>query len=153
MEKNKSNKPDVFKEALADSAKNIIKGANEIQEITDKELPVKLEDVDIEQQMLALQHSKEGDKWDNLSKYMSGEGSERLLLELKKSPGKDFVRNYLKALEHFKPKLMRSEIAPASDMDRTINIQIVQVTKDGGTRVVGIDGGLIVEGDSENTED
>lgn len=122
-------KNDIFKKAAEDSLKQSLTKA---EEDTVKEVEI------IAQEALALAQTTEGDKWDNLTGYINGDGAERLLVELKAMPSKDYVRNYLKLLEYFKPKLVRSDINPDEDIDRTINVQLIQQLPSGEKRVVTI---------------
>ena len=120
-------KDDIFKQAAEASLKNM------------KATPLDVEEVDQpNQEELALEQTEKGDKWDNLSEYMNGAGATRLLTELKAMPSKDYVRNYLKLLEHFKPKLVRSEISPGDEEDRVINVNMMQKLPDGEIRTITI---------------
>jgi len=59
--------------------------------------------------------------WDVLKNMIEGRYAKRFMKALDSMPDKDFVRNYLKVLEHFKPKLMREE-GKGQIEDSTINI-------------------------------
>ena len=133
-EKQKENKEtlDVFEESLKESSDNLIKV---LMPQSLKAEPIN-DSFEESQMHLACVQTEEGDKWDNLASYVNGDGAERLMKELKAMPGKDYVRNYLKLLEHFKPKLVRSETTPLEEVDRTINVQIVQALENGQTRII-----------------
>ena len=49
-------------------------------------------------------------QWDLLKKMIDGSLTERFIEVISAMPDKDFARNYLKLLEHFKPKVTRTEI-------------------------------------------
>lgn len=128
------DKDDIFKRA-AEQSFNEIK-VTPTQEYLDEEEEDRLEE--ISQSDLALYQSEEGDKWDNLSEFVTGAGATRLLKELKAMPSKDYVRNYLKLLEHFKPKLVRSQISPGDEEDRVIQVNMMQKMPDGEIRTITI---------------
>jgi len=131
------DKDDIFKRAAAQSL-------NEVGKLDKEAIPVPVENYDdydeeeISQSDLALYQSEEGDKWDNLSEFVTGAGATRLLTELKAMPSKDYVRNYLKLLEHFKPKLVRSQISPGDEEDRVIQVNMMQKMPDGEIRTITI---------------
>ena len=124
------DKDDIFKRAAEQSF-------NEIK-VTPTEEYLENEEEEISQSDLALYQSEEGDKWDNLSEFVTGAGATRLLAELKAMPSKDYVRNYLKLLEHFKPKLVRSQISPGDEEDRVIQVNMMQKMPDGEIRTITI---------------
>jgi len=125
-------KDDIFKQAAEQSFKDI-----KISPLEEEEEEVNIAEVSTQDEM-ALEHTEKGDKWDNLSEYMNGAGATRLLTELKAMPSKDYVRNYLKLLEHFKPKLVRSEISPGDEEDRVINVNMMQKLPSGEIRTITI---------------
>lgn len=89
----------------------------------------------IEERSIAMQ--KEGTtQWDILQKMIEGDFTERFINELQAMPGKDFVKNYLKMLEHFKPKLTRQDKGEAERPDLTINIQTMIINPDTGEQEV-----------------
>jgi len=124
------DKDDIFKRAAEQSF-------NEIK-VTPTEEYLEDEEEEISQSDLALYQSEEGDKWDNLSEFVTGAGATRLLTELKAMSSKDYVRNYLKLLEHFKPKLVRSQISPGDEEDRVIQVNMMQKMPDGEIRTITI---------------
>lgn len=77
-------------------------------------------------------------QWDILKNMIEGDLTERFISELQAMPGKDFVRNYLKLIEHFKPKLTRAEEGSTDKFDTTINIQTVIINKLGEKEIVDI---------------
>jgi len=80
-----------------------------------------------------------GDKgWDDVSEYMETEGSERLLHELMTMKGAAFVKNYLKLLEFFRPKLIRSNNNPLDNLDTNMTITIMQKSSDGEVKSLEI---------------
>ena len=125
-------KDDIFKQAAEQSFKDI-----KISPLEEEEEGTSMAEVFTQDEM-ALEHTEKGDKWDNLSEYMNGAGAIRLLTELKAMPSKDYVRNYLKLLEHFKPKLVRSEISPGDEEDRVINVNMMQKLPSGEIRTITI---------------
>lgn len=130
------NKDDVFSEALKES---LIE--EEKVEVPESEITIPDNNAEIQrlsQEALALSHTIEGDPWDDLAKYMNGAGAQRMIAELHSMSSKDFTRNYLKILEHFKPKLVRSDSSPDEETDRTINIKLTQMTSDGEIRTIDI---------------
>ncbi len=124
------NKDDIFKKAAEDSLKNGLSKVEEEQILEQAEIAT--------QEALALAQTSEGDKWDNLTKYINNDGADRLLKELQSMPSKDYVRNYLKLLEYFKPKLVRSDINPDDDIDRTITVELVQQLPSGEKRIMTV---------------
>ena len=124
-----SNENDIFKKAAQES---ITASLKVMQTAVDESIEVK-ED---EQTEIAIQHVGEGDKWDNLAKYVNGDGADRLVKALIGMGDRDFVRNYLKLLEHFKPKLTRSDQSPDEEANRTITIELVQQLPDGEKRII-----------------
>lgn len=91
-----------------------------------------------ENEQLAIEHSAEGSKWDNLAKYIDGDGADRLLKELKAMSGKDYVRNYFKALEHFRPKLTRVESKPVDQVDKQINVTLYKQKDNGEVELINL---------------
>ena len=75
-------------------------------------------------------------QWDVLKGMMEGEFAERAIQELRAMPGKDFLRNYLKVLEHFKPKLTRQDEGEVEKPDLTINIQTMIINPQTGEQEV-----------------
>lgn len=125
---------DIFEKAAQDSIKNSLKAVDpmpiEAVPIEDKE------DETLEE--LALMHTSSGDKWDDIASFINGSGADRFLREIKACSSKDYIRNYLKILEHFKPKLTRADISPEDEADRSIEIELVQKLPSGEIRTVTI---------------
>jgi hypothetical protein len=69
--------------------------------------------------------------WDILSNMISGGFTKRFIEAMDTMPDKDFVRNYIKIIEHFKPKLIRSEGAKDDRPDNIINIQQMIINEKG----------------------
>lgn len=128
------NDNDIFKKAAENSARESLERAAKTIEDTAKKIK-ETPNIMTQSEIAEYQVAK-GDKWDNLAEYINGEGAERLLLELKNMGGKDFTRNYLKLLEHFKPKLTRSDHSPEDEADRTITVELVQQLPSGEKRVI-----------------
>jgi len=78
-------------------------------------------------------------QWDLLKKMVDGSLTERFINVISQMGDKDFARNYLKLLEHFKPKVTRMEGGELEQQDTTINIQTVIVNADGEKEVILID--------------
>lgn len=132
-------KDDIFKEAARQSLEGIPMSSAEIEkELKEAESGLQSATHMSDAMAMAMEHTIKGDKWDNLAEYVSGDGAQRLLDELKVMNARDFVRNYLKLLEHFKPKLVRSDSSPNDDIDRTIQVELVQQLPDGEMRIINI---------------
>lgn len=141
MSKDEKEKNSIFDEALQNSlsSQEIGEELSKVQEgigvpITDAEETIK----QLSQEALALSATISGDPWDDLSKYINGAGAQRMIAELHAMNSKDFARNYMKILEHFKPKLVRSDSSPEDDMDRTINIELTQKLPSGEVRTINL---------------
>lgn len=70
-------------------------------------------------------------QWDLLKKMIDGSLTEKFIGIIGDMPDRDFVRNYLKLLEHFKPKLIRGEDDNAVKEDTVIHIQAVILNQAG----------------------
>lgn len=128
---------DVFGEALKNSIKESIDNKSEE---TEEGVDISNDNsiVSMSQQAIALSKTIEGDPWNDLSKYINGAGAQRMIAELHGMNSKDFSRNYLKLLEHFKPKLVRSDSSPEDDVDTDININLTQQLPDGEIRTISL---------------
>lgn len=63
-------------------------------------------------------------QWDLIRRTVEGSMTKRFIDIMFNMPDKDFARNYLKILEHFKPKLTRAELINENTEDNSININI-----------------------------
>ena len=122
----KDNANDIFIKAATDSVLN-----SGLAKVKSKE-----EELQDSNEELSKKHTSEGSKWDNLAKYIDGDGAQRVMDELKSMGGRDFVRNYLKVLEHFRPKLTRVEAKPIDEVDTVINIQLVKLDVNGNKVII-----------------
>ena len=77
-------------------------------------------------------------QWDLLKRMIDGSLTERFIEVISAMPDRDFARNYLKLLEHFKPKVTRTEGAEIEKDDKDINIQMVFLNKNGETQVLDV---------------
>lgn len=108
---------DIFGEALKDSITNNQIITNSIVNIgTDKDKIVgiikeRLEDNETQ--------------WDLLSRMVDGGMTERFIEIMRQLPDREYAKNFLKMLEHFKPKLTRSEYNLDKGIDNTIRVEIV----------------------------
>lgn len=134
MAKDNENKEDyLFHEAAMDSAFNSFVVKNK-----EDELPKKIEGennirVEIERRL------KEGETdWDALRRLMEGGFTDRFIQALNNMGDKDFVRNYLKLLEHFKPKLIRASLGETDKPDTVIQVQTVIRHEDGSKEIIDI---------------
>lgn len=123
-----SKDEDIFNEAIKNSINEALKKQEHKEESN--------ENSENSNELLSIQHTEEGDKWDNLAKYVNGDGADRLVKSLQGMGDRDFVRNYLKLLEHFKPKLTRSDNLPEDEGNRTITIELVQQLPTGEKRTI-----------------
>jgi len=128
---------DVFGEALKNSIEENInkkpeKPDGDVEVSNDKSI------VSLSQDAIALSKTIEGDPWNDLSKYINGAGAQRMIAELHVMSSRDFSRNYIKLLEHFKPKLVRSDSSPEDDIDTDININLTQQLPDGEIRTISL---------------
>lgn len=112
MAKKKDKVIDIFEEAS-------LEVVNEINE-TNKPV-VFVKEVNINQQNISNPNAK---NWNELKKAMDNEHAERFNNILHALPDREFVRVYLKAMEFFKPKVVRTKADRPAEDDRTINIQI-----------------------------
>lgn len=62
--------------------------------------------------------------WSQMKKAMDNEHAEKFNSILSQLPDREFVRVYLKAMEFFKPKVIRVAGDRGDKVDKTINIQI-----------------------------
>ena len=68
---------------------------------------------------------EEGDnEWDLLAKDMSGKFAKRIRDEMESLSGREFIRNYLKLVEYFKPKMTRQEEVDTSEEDNKLIIEV-----------------------------
>jgi ABC-type transporter MlaC component len=128
--KEDNNEKDVFHDAAMNAALE-----NALSEgLKEKEDDKKEDDDDDKKALLAEVEKRvvDGDsQWDILNKMISGGFTDRFIKAMIAMPDKDFVRNYLKVIEHFKPKLTRSEGAREDQPDTIINIQTMIINKNG----------------------
>lgn len=123
-----NNEKDVFHESIMDSiANNVAKEHDEIILLNNK------------QELLAeiQRRLEKGEtQWDKLKGLIENGLTERFIRVISEMPDKDFVRNYLKLLEHFKPKLVRASEGEVDKPDTIINIQTVIVNPETGEKEI-----------------
>lgn len=128
MENNRE-KEDVFRESIDDAIKKQMAESTKSLVLNNPSLVAKIKE-----------RLEEGDtQWDLLRKMIDGSLTERFIEILMNMPDRDFARNYLKLLEHFKPKITRSEGGSESDNDLTVNIQMVVLNESGEKKVITVD--------------
>lgn len=128
MSKKQKNEKEIFEEALADSLQAQLKAVAETAGL-EKEtlLPI------------IKERLEEGEtQWDLLRRMIDGSMTERFLRAIDGMSDKEFVRNYLKLLEHFKPKITRTEPGEDDKRDNTINVQIVMLDEKGEQKILDI---------------
>lgn len=76
--------------------------------------------------------------WTNLIRDMNGKHAKRFNQILGTLSDREFMKNYLKSLEYFKPKMVRQDLKFDDTVDRTININVVQINKEGNINIVKI---------------
>jgi hypothetical protein len=111
----KENKPYEFKseDIFMEAAKQTIN-----RTITIKE-------ENITEHNIGLPTTKKSRKhWDGLKKEIEEGHADRFNKILEELPDREFVRVYLKALEFFKPKIVRQTGGKKEEPDTTINVQI-----------------------------
>lgn len=111
-EKNDEKIKDLFIEASEESLKSLIK-------------PDKKEDKKDDLIEKAVSVVQEGDsEWSLLAKDMDGRFAKRMRDELESLSGREFIRNYLKLAEYFKPKMTRQEEATIEEEDNKLIIEV-----------------------------
>lgn len=68
--------------------------------------------------------------WGNLEKSMQDNHARRFDAILVTMDDEEFAKNYLKALEFFKPKIQRQEIVEETILDRTIKVEYIESESD-----------------------
>lgn len=109
----KPKKSDIFLEAAAQVVKQT------------KSVTMELKEEIITEQNINLPSTKKTRKtFKDLKKAMDNEHAKRFNAILIELPDREFVRTYLKALEFFKPKVIRQLGGKENTKTQTINIQI-----------------------------
>ena len=106
-----TKKVDIFVQA----AEEVINNKNELVLIEDN--------VTVHNVALPIEH-KIRKTWKELKVAIDNEHAKRFNDILNNLPDREFTRIYLKALEFFKPKVIRQAGARGEVIDQTINIQI-----------------------------
>jgi len=125
---------DLFKEAKEYSINEELKNKMEsrIASVPDKE----------KNELLTVikERVEEGEtQWDLLKKMIDGSLTERFIRVISEMPDKDFARNYIKLLEHFKPKITRVEEGDTETPDNIINIQTVIINAKGEKEIIKLE--------------
>lgn len=73
---------------------------------------------------------KETVSWENLTNSIQTTHARRFDAILVTMDDEEFAKNYLKALEFFKPKIQRQEIVEETILDRTIKVEYIESESD-----------------------
>lgn len=132
MESN-DKKKDIFMEAarMALEKKPILPVAN-LDEVEETQLEVKKT-----QQELALEAVTTSD-WEKLKTALNGKYAKKFMDLMETLPDREFMRLYPKMLEYTQPKVVRQEVRPLGEEQKTINIRILQVDETGNKRIIDI---------------
>lgn len=130
--KKKEDNEKLFHEASMESVlDDIVKNSIKIPDLDNTDEITKIDNKDKLLSEIEKRINDGESQWDVLSKMISGGFTERFMRAMNAMPDKDFVRNYLKVIEHFKPKLTRSEGVREDKPDTTINIQVLVLNEKG----------------------
>jgi len=132
MESN-DKKKDIFMEAarMALENKPILPVAN-LDEVEETQLEVKKT-----QQEIALE-AVVADDWTKLKAALNGRYAKKFMDLMETLPDREFMRLYPKMLEYVQPKVVRQEVRPLGEEQKTINIRILQVDETGNKRIIDI---------------
>jgi hypothetical protein len=123
-----NEKKDVFHESIMDSISNeVASQQNEVIILNNKQELL----IEIQRRL-----EKGETQWDKLKGLMENGLTERFMRVISEMPDKDFVRNYLKLLEHFKPKLVRASEGEVDKPDTIINIQTIIMNPETGEKEI-----------------
>jgi hypothetical protein len=89
------------------------------------------------QQELALEAVTTSD-WEKLKTALNGRYAKKFMDLLETLPDREFMRLYPKMLEYVQPKVVRQEVRPLGEEQKTINIRILQVDETGNKRIIDI---------------
>jgi hypothetical protein len=138
--KNKDDDPlKVFKDAES-SKDNIIEAVFELQATEeDVEAIVDVEhDMGKELSLMEKAIAAQGQTtWDVFREQMEGPLAEKAMRIMAKLPDAEFLRQYNKFIEYFKPKVTRTQPLDGGN-DTTININIVSIGAKGETKIIDI---------------
>lgn len=132
MESN-DKKKDIFMEAarMALEKKPILTVDN-LDEVEETKLEVKKT-----QQEIALEAVITSD-WEKLKSALNGRYAKKFMDLMETLPDREFMRLYPKMLEYVQPKVVRQEVRPLGEEQKTINIRILQVDETGNKRIIDI---------------
>lgn len=132
MESN-DKKKDIFMEAarMALEKKPILPVDN-LDEVEETKLEVKKT-----QQEIALEAVITSD-WEKLKSALNGRYAKKFMDLMETLPDREFMRLYPKMLEYVQPKVVRQEVRPLGEEQKTINIRILQVDETGNKRIIDI---------------
>lgn len=126
--KEDNEKKDVFHESIMDSISNeVASQQNEVVILNNKQNLL----IEIQRRL-----EKGETQWDKLKGLMENGLTERFMRVLSEMPDKDFARNYLKLLEHFKPKLVRASEGEVDKPDTIITIQTIVMNPETGEKEI-----------------
>lgn len=136
MDENKKNEEkDVFKEAAQKAAQKLIEQSQKATQ-----LPTQTKT----NEQIAKEIEEER-TWDDLVEAVEGKYTSRFMDIMDRMPDREFVKNFMKMLEFFKPKVTRRDGTPNENRDTTINIQMVVINQDGEKEIITLN-------DNENDE-
>lgn len=122
MNKDDINKA-IFEQAAKDSLANPIPVKEEKPVKSKEEMLAELQDV--------VEEASDAN-WNRLARKMDGEFADRMIKEMgdPNMSGANFIKNYLKLLEYFRPKITRVEKEEKEDEDRVLRIEVVNSQND-----------------------
>lgn len=132
MAKKKDEPIDLFKEGKMKS----VMSKSLKESIVDKKTTSIISEED--QQKILDMVEKGETQWDVLKNMIDNDLTKRFIAELQAMPGKDFVRNYLKLIEHFKPKLIRADQGDVDKPDLNITIETMIINSSGEKQIIDI---------------
>ena len=133
QKKKKNNDKDVFHDAAMESAlKGVVEKASKPDDL------LKTEDKSDLLKEIENRLESNDSQWDVLSNMVEGGFTSKFIKIMESMNDRDFTRNYLKLLEHFKPKLTRAEPGKSIKPDNVINIQTMIINSDGEREIIDI---------------
>jgi hypothetical protein len=132
-EKNKPNESSVFHEAAMESSLNKLLAKSE----EDKPAIVDNRAVLLAEIKRRIEDGKD-DQWAVLKNMIDTHFTERFILAMNDMSDKEFVRNYLKLIEHFKPKLIRADPGTTEVPDNVIHIETMIINERGEQEIIDI---------------
>lgn len=137
MKENKEDNlsEDIFKEAREESIRKAIEEKEKNNEVAITGFQDKEKVINVIKERI-----EEGEtQWDLLKKAIDGSLTERFINILSSMNDRDFSRNYLKLVEHFKPKVTRVDYSDEDKKDSTININVAILNEKGEKEIINIE--------------